>query len=236
MRIRDSFLTFVNCHLAADENLAEKRNQDFHEIAKRALIPLHSEYEDSIQYFLKNPWVPTVCDSNSDYEFPITAQNPFFLSSGMKYLSLFDCDHLFWMGDLNYRLNLDQGTVKKMLAENRIQDLLDYDQLVTEKKAQRAFVKFKEMPISFAPTYKFNIGTSNYDSSEKKRCPSWCDRILWYENEVRDTEFCISPQMYLSLNSITSSDHKPVGLSCFVPVKRIPYQRFVKSMFHHWNF
>ena len=33
---------------------------------------------------------------------------------------------------------------------------------------------FEEAPITFAPTYKYNPGSDEYDSSEKRRIPAWC--------------------------------------------------------------
>lgn len=32
---------------------------------------------------------------------------------------------------------------------------------------------FEEAPITFAPTYKYDPGTHDYDSSEKRRIPAW---------------------------------------------------------------
>ena len=38
---------------------------------------------------------------------------------------------------------------------------------------ENAFERFSEQPITFPPSYKFDVGTNVYDSSEKQRTPSW---------------------------------------------------------------
>lgn len=61
------------------------------------------------------------------------------------------------------------------------------DSLLPHDQLQRAMTKRKvfhegwcEGPITFLPSYKYDIGTiALFDSSEKKRAPSWCDRILF---------------------------------------------------------
>ena len=49
---------------------------------------------------------------------------------------------------------------------------------------KQVFVGFREGPIHFAPTYKYDAGTHDYDTSEKQRVPSWTDRILYRGAEV----------------------------------------------------
>ena len=46
-------------------------------------------------------------------------------------------------------------------------------QLSNERAAGRTFSGFEEAPIAFAPSYKYDIFSDVYDSSEKCRVPAW---------------------------------------------------------------
>ncbi|KAH9884223.1 type II inositol-1,4,5-trisphosphate 5-phosphatase [Xylariomycetidae sp. FL2044] len=65
--------------------------------------------------------------------------------------------------------------------QTTIDSLLPHDQLRKMIKGRKAFHEgWREGPITFLPTYKYDVGTVGlFDSSEKKRAPSWCDRILF---------------------------------------------------------
>lgn len=52
-------------------------------------------------------------------------------------------------------------------------------------KAGKAFQGLSEGPLKFAPTYKYDNGTNNYDSSEKMRIPAWTDRVIFSGPAVR---------------------------------------------------
>jgi inositol polyphosphate 5-phosphatase INPP5B/F len=79
-----------------------------------------------------------------------------------------------------------------------IDSLLPHDQLRRVIKQRKAFHEgWQEGAITFLPTYKYDIGTVGlFDSSEKQRAPSWCDRILFrtrkdkedYETKIKDEE------------------------------------------------
>ena len=114
----------------------------------------------------------------------------------------------FWLGDLNYRLNdLRTEEVKRLVTYNNLDQLLDHhDQLVQERHHQAVFVGWSEGRIRFRPTYKYDIGSNNWDSSEKCRTPAWTDRILWRGENVCQTE-------YRSHEKLNASDHKPVSAS-----------------------
>ncbi|KAK9783441.1 putative Inositol polyphosphate-related phosphatase domain-containing protein [Seiridium cardinale] len=62
-----------------------------------------------------------------------------------------------------------------------LDSLLPHDQLARTIKDRKAFHEgWTEGPITFLPSYKYDIGTVGlFDSSEKRRAPSWCDRILY---------------------------------------------------------
>lgn len=36
-----------------------------------------------------------------------------------------------------------------------------------------AFAGYEEGPLMFPPTYRYDVGTNNYDTSEKMRIPAW---------------------------------------------------------------
>jgi hypothetical protein len=77
-----------------------------------------------------------------------------------------------------------------------IDSLLPHDQLRRVIAKQRLFHDgWREGPISFLPTFKYDVGTFGlFDTSEKQRAPSWCDRVLYrtrkdkeaYEKKVEE--------------------------------------------------
>lgn len=82
--------------------------------------------------------------------------------------------------------------------QTTISSLLSHDQLHLQMRMRKAFHEgWREGPIGFLPTYKYDIGSvAMFDSSEKRRGPSWCDRILYrtrkdrleYERLIREEE------------------------------------------------
>lgn len=47
------------------------------------------------------------------------------------------------------------------------------DQLNFAMTSGTAFSGYIEGPIVFRPTYRYDVGTDNYDTSEKLRIPAW---------------------------------------------------------------
>ena len=66
--------------------------------------------------------------------------------------------------------------------------VLHFDQLLEERKRRRAFSGFQEGDITFLPTYKYDQGSADFDSSEKNRCPSWTDRVLYRGRRIGTTK------------------------------------------------
>lgn len=65
--------------------------------------------------------------------------------------------------------------------QTTLSSLLPHDELRQQMKKGKAFQDgWREGEIGFLPTYKYDAGSVGvFDSSEKKRSPSWCDRILY---------------------------------------------------------
>lgn len=129
---------------------------------------------------------------------------------------ILDHDVCFLQGDLNYRIDLRRENVISSLRAGERAYLLEHDQLLKEMRNNPGFRlrTFSEAPIAFecvalqrifslrassrltlspapacsSPTYKYNRGTHDYDTSEKKRVPAWCDRILYRSRVPENVE------------------------------------------------
>ncbi|KAF2008807.1 DNase I-like protein [Aaosphaeria arxii CBS 175.79] len=66
--------------------------------------------------------------------------------------------------------------------------LMPHDELRQQQKLGKAFQDgWNEGPIQFLPTYKYDVGKVGvFDSSEKRRVPSWCDRILYRTRAAKE--------------------------------------------------
>ncbi|KAL4219311.1 inositol polyphosphate 5-phosphatase [Mactra antiquata] len=124
----------------------------------------------------------------------------------------FDC--VFWMGDLNFRIEVYKG---KEAVENIVnyieqqehtnfEGLLAGDQLSTLIVEGSIFQGFQEGRINFRPTYKYDIGKDTFDTSSKNRIPSYTDRVLFRAKKKNS----ITCTHYDSPSNVTLSDHRPV--------------------------
>lgn len=124
-------------------------------------------------------------------------------------------------GDLNYRIDaMPRDTVINAVRANNLSKLLERDQLLLSRKRNPGFRlrAFREQPITFAPTYKYDVGTDKYDTSEKKRSPAWCDRLLYRGlGRIKQTEY--------RRHEVRVSDHRPVTGRFRIRVKTISPKR-----------
>ena len=127
------------------------------------------------------------------------------ISSGLtfqKNRSIEDHDSIIWLGDFNYRIGLGHEKARQLVAAGDLETLYANDQLNLQMVAGMAFPFYSESRIMFLPTYKFDVGTDNYDTSEKNRIPAWTDRVLRKGTNIRQTTYNSAPLRF--------SDHKPV--------------------------
>jgi len=125
------------------------------------------------------------------------------LKEGKREIKFKEHDIAFIFGDLNFRLNLNNYECRAMIKKKQYDLLKTFDQFKVEKTTNPNLVDIEEGDLNFDPTYKFDIRTNEYDTSKKKRVPSWCDRIFWKKNNN------IKQIKYNSVNYL-NSDHRPV--------------------------
>lgn len=117
----------------------------------------------------------------------------------------------FLIGDLNYRINLSNFEVRRLIQENDMQSLLQNDQLLMVQPRDSVLKKYIEPPITFLPTYKYDVNTQTFDSSKKARTPGWCDRILYSGSQVYVHSY--------NRVELLHSDHRPVYATYEIRVK-----------------
>ncbi|KAF8592645.1 DNase I-like protein [Ramaria rubella] len=111
-------------------------------------------------------------------------------------------DNVVWLADTNYRIDLDNESVRSFVQAGDFDPLVAADQLKQSMDTQAAFVGYDEGPLVFAPTYRYDVGTENYDTSEKMRIPAWTDRVLFRGNQLDLSVY--------SRAELKGSDHRPV--------------------------
>ncbi|KAI8376226.1 Endonuclease/exonuclease/phosphatase [Radiomyces spectabilis] len=180
---------FVNCHLAAGQHRVAERNADANGILHTARFPDHPNYLD-------------------------------IFGNGGDGSQILDHEYCFFSGDLNYRIEMQREDVLRQLESEDLskarEALLREDQLNQQRTGNPLFplLLFKEAPIQFNPTYKYEPGTETYDTSEKQRIPAWCDRILFRTPESTEN-------LFYRRYGVTASDHRPISAAFLAKVKVI---------------
>ncbi|NWW74980.1 SHIP2 phosphatase, partial [Climacteris rufus] len=164
------------------------------------------------------------------------------LALGDKRLGGFDLTlrftHLFWFGDLNYRLDMDVQVgprrchpgdgggeeprghrpspaqdVLTHVVRKDFQALLAVDQLTLEREKNKVFLRFSEGDISFPPTYRYERGTRDtYVWHKSKPTGMRINVPSWCDRVLWKSH----PETHVVCNSygctddIVTSDHSPV--------------------------
>lgn len=138
---------------------------------------------------------------------------------------------------MNYRIDQRRDAIISAIGAGQLTTLHTHDQLLKEMKHNRTsrLRGFEEGPLSFAPTYKYDRRSNNFDSSEKKRSPAWCDRVLWRAGHIDAGHGLPSiprveqiPGSYRRYE-VDVSDHRPVTAGFNAVVKKV--QRDVRGQY-----
>nr|XP_045612351.1 synaptojanin-1-like isoform X2 [Procambarus clarkii] len=123
-------------------------------------------------------------------------------------------DYVFWCGDFNYRINLTRDEVVDYVQRQEWSVLLQYDQLKLSFDEGKCFKGFVEGDINFAPTYKYDLFSDDYDTSDKLRIPAWTDRVLfWRRQYAKDKDnpnWSPGRIVHYGRAELKQSDHRPV--------------------------
>ena len=99
--------------------------------------------------------------------------------------------------------------MKEYVSTGELAALLQYDQLKIQQAAGNTFVHYFEGDITFPPTYKYDLFSDDYDTSEKCRAPAWTDRVLFRKR--RDPHGTNPGKFaYYGRAELKQSDHRPV--------------------------
>ncbi|XP_063363236.1 synaptojanin-1 [Cydia amplana] len=154
--------------------------------------------------------------------------------------SLYSHDYVFWCGDFNYRIDLDKDEVRLLVSQNNMQRLLEQDQLTRQKAQDLVFKNCIEGDITFPPTYKYDLFSDDYDTSEKCRAPAWTDRVLWRSRKHTvdpegTSELAAGKLLHYGRAELKQSDHRPVIAILEVEVLQVSYTKCMEVFYEVVN-
>ena len=198
-------LVFVNSHLAAgsDKAALERRNWDAAQILSRTRFSPVRDSDDVVEEFGETIGEEDFAFWFGDLNYRLAdipgddvrrllllhTRNEYDLSNKSK--RKIDSELGFIDAPPNGTAENDENAQEQDSAldpkqdpaslRTTLQSLLPHDELRAQQKLRKAFHDgWREGDINFLPTYKYDVGSIGmFDSGEKKRGPSWCDRILY---------------------------------------------------------
>eukprot|EP00050_Salpingoeca_kvevrii_P022388 m.125778 g.125778 ORF g.125778 m.125778 type:complete len:1571 (+) comp9695_c0_seq3:1-4713(+) len=141
-------------------------------------------------------------------------------------LSVQSHHYTFLSGNLNFRIELPvrhrHAALRQLIADKDWAVLADSDQLRQQLALGNVLASFREGPLTFPPTSRFDRASEEYEASESKDAPAWTDRILWaaLTSQDRASSSIALPLLrgtsvichsYTHLNVIASSHHRPLA-------------------------
>lgn len=173
-----------------------------------------------------------VAERNADYA-EITRKIAFPMGRTLK-----SHDYVFFCGDFNYRIDMDKDELREQVKLGELSAVLEHDQLQQQKEAGNVFNDFIEGEITFPPTYKYDLFSDDYDTSEKCRAPAWTDRVLWRRRKSHpDADrgaihgWTSGKLVHYGRSELKQSDHRPVIAIIDIEIAQIDGDRR-KAVFH----
>ncbi|MBW0558252.1 hypothetical protein O181_097967 [Austropuccinia psidii MF-1] len=189
---QQEIITFVNAHLAPNDNAIQARNQNYQTILNRLLFQNHKTHHtiyDSSHLFVMG---------DLNYRITLTSPN----SNGSKSLSI---------------KSLTQFILKAQYSKL----VHDHDTLFNQHSSKRVLYGLREGKINFKPTYKYHLGQLDTLVDFNHRLPGWTDRIFfasWSDNQLKENHHLRSTvSHYQSIQDYCHSDHKPVFATFIIP-------------------
>ncbi|RKO99173.1 hypothetical protein CXG81DRAFT_14883 [Caulochytrium protostelioides] len=193
--IDDTSFCFVNCHLAAHQAQAHD-----------GLLTSELSADDALPSDAAGDPLPYDGVGSS------SAGGGLIFAHGADGSRILDHEYVVWSGDMNYRVDGENGAVRRAVAMGQYGPLLAHDQLQQQRENPWFLLSesrgWREGPIAFAPTFKYDRGSNTYDTSDKHRIPAWCDRAV-----------ARMQQLFYRRFESTMSDHRPVGAGFTCTVK-----------------
>lgn len=220
LKVHNDTLCFVCSHLAAGHSQVDRRNTDVAQINQRITFTRSSNLGvrecdvEEAKADLAEKAVQREGSSNGSKLWKQEEAAPVALIN--------DHDFAFWFGDLNYRIDLPREDVICKINGGAFAELYEQDQLRKQMAAGKVLVGFQEERPDFVPTYKYDVGTDTFDTSEKARTPAWCDRVLW---RCSRPSACVQTSFFR--HEIQLSDHRPVSATYELQVRRVMKDRLL---------